>query len=287
MKKFIVVQNSNPDADKQYAVSDMLADKYGFTNIKHWDRTKAKSPLKLSMPDTASHASIKVEGSEDTFELDEELILNALDNYEVVLVAAILDTASNDGKSVLNNFSLYGVSGTDLVNLGTNASAVDTEEKTWYIAASFYKVAQSPLYYMLLNNKLISVTDRIQGHISSDEFEYLYVDAKCGTFKKEIFGQLISFSNVKKVLGDTLFLDTGTTEFSIDFKSKIWDLETDYFDFPLEVSTNFGYTVKGSVVRLQGTHNAGYVEVTIPNNVFEYSSTEDDLIFGYKILRSG
>lgn len=284
MKKYIVVQNSSPYTyDIQYGyVLDLLANKY--SNIKQWDRTLARFPIRFNM--SGGEASLTLPGYTESFTVNEDLILNSLDSqYDAVIIASLMSSDRNLDKTILDNLKYYGFNSVGLVDL-ESGETIDAESSIWYTALTIQKVGESSVYQMVVNNKLVGLIDYAEGELVSEEFEYLFVEPKYSNLKGELFDQYITFSNVKKVIGDTIFLDKSTTDFSIDLKSKVWGSQTDYFTFQLDVDTNMGYSVDSSTVNFSGAQDINYIEISIPNDIFAYAREEDKLIFSYKVLRS-
>lgn len=281
-RNYIVIKNSVHTYDSHDGVISLASKDYGLEEIKVW--SKIDYSLQYSIDGNSGSISSSVSG--DSWAVPEQQMMELLEEHDCVFIAA---TSTGDTITEANLFSslsihvpkegkLFNVTTGDFVDGGS----------TWYVLASMFYLDKSPFYYMVINNRLCTLTDFSNEDLADHPgapYQYLEMDRSKRTFKEEIFGELIQFTGVKKQIGDNLILSAHTHTFSIDLANKSEALGTDTFAFDMDIESNMEYHVTGSKISFIVEKDTNYVSISIPNNIFKYSHSNEALVFNYIINR--
>ena len=275
MKKFIFIKNSTNVYDSQLGVIDTLSDKYGHESIKTWAKIDYALPIRI----VGNSASISSTVLDATFNIDETLILNSLDTFDMVFVGAIVPTEGVVSESTLfENFSHFGVqSDGTVINLSTN-QPVDVSSDTWYIITTTFKV--DSLYYMVVNNNIAKIVETTLDSMMEGPgipHEYVPICAKCGTLKHTLFKP--EFGSGKLINGKTLFTNSDTLTVELTSVEPV--------DVNVVVDSNMTYSNVGMVYTFNVTDTNNFLEFSIPTTVFDYFSKDEELLFQYEVTKYG
>jgi len=282
MSKYIITKNSTHTYDSHDGVISLVSKDHNLEQLKIW----SKLDYKLQYRVDGNSGSIQSSIIQEKWKVQEQKIIDALVEYDKVFIASVSYGDSITESVIFENLGYYVVKDNKLFNLDTQE--YPTVEATWYIIATVFHLSNSPFYYMVLNNKLCFFTEFTNEDLVDHPgvpYQYIEIDSSKRTFKEEVFGELIKFEGVKKVLDNTLILDKGTTEISIDLANKSELLRIPTMVFPTEVDSNLSYTKSGSKLIFSITQDISYISIYIPNNIFKYSSKDEELIFNYTVLR--
>jgi len=281
-RKYIVIKNSVHTYDSHDGVISLASKDYGLEEIKVW--SKIDYSLQYTIDGNSGSISSSVSG--DSWTVPESQMMELLEEYECVFIASTSTSESITENDLFSSLSIHVPKDGKLFNVTTGTFV--EEGSTWYVLASMFYLSKSPFYYMVINNRLCYLTN-FANEDSADHpgapYQYLEMDKAKRSFKEEIFGELIKFTGVKKQIGDNLILAKKEESFSIDLANKSEILGTDTFTFDMDIDSNMEYTVVGSKVTFAVTEDTNYVSINIPNNIFKYSHSSEDLVFTYIINR--